>query len=234
MVRAARSILSLNRAKEVAILTRLLELGPEHRLLDVGCGDGFWTARFARHAREVVGMDIDERMIAYARAHHSRRNLRFERGSALNLAYEDGSFDRVVAVSAVEHFPDSRASLKEMTRVLKPGGIVALSVDSLIPNNSSPTFRSWHSRRHCVNTYYDAVRLREELSGAGLGVEESSFEELFTSRVGGALRALFIRYPRILLPIFPIFLAGCRLADALGLGGRIPGQILIGRGWKIQ
>lgn len=58
MVRVARSILSLNRAKEVAILTRCLELGPEHRLLDVGCGDGFWTTRFARHAREVVGVDI--------------------------------------------------------------------------------------------------------------------------------------------------------------------------------
>jgi len=76
MLRPVRSILSLDRAKEVAILTRFLELGPEQRLLDVGCGDGFWTARLARHAR----------------AHHSRRNLRFERGSALSLAYDDASF----------------------------------------------------------------------------------------------------------------------------------------------
>jgi len=232
MVRAARSILSLNRAKEVAILTRFLELGPEHRLLDVGCGDGFWTIRLARHAREVVGVDVDERVIASAQARQSRPNLRFERGSTLSLAYEDASFDRVVAVSALEHFEDSRASLKEMARVLKPGGILALSVDSLAPDNSSSSFRRWHARRHDVNAYYDGVKLSEELFDAGLDSDGSTHHEIFTSRFAGQLRELFIRHPKVLFPLFPFFLAGCRLADTLGLGGRIPGQILVGRAWK--
>jgi hypothetical protein len=76
------------------------------------------------------------------------------------------------------------------------------------------------------------VRLSKELFEAGLSWEESACHEIFTSRLASRLRSLFIRHPKVLFPLFPIFLSGCRLADALGLGGRTSGQILVGRAWK--
>ena len=65
----------------------------------------------------------------------------------------DNTFDKVVSVSCLEHFADPLQGLREMARVLKPGGRLAISVDSLLTENSPLSFREWHARRHFVTHY---------------------------------------------------------------------------------
>jgi SAM-dependent methyltransferase len=232
--REARSVLHLNRPREVAVLTRMMDLGPEHYLLDVGCGDGYLTTKFARSAREVVGIDPDSKMLAVARTLHARSNIRFDNGIAEKLPYPDATFDRVVAVSVVEHFRDPATGLKEMARVLKPGGVLAISVDSLLPENSPEAFRNWHAPRYHVTTYFRLDQIVEMIRASGLSPDRESLQGIHTSRGAGALRRFYMRHKACCFPLFPLFLAACRFSDLIGLGGRMPPQILIIRAQKSQ
>ena len=230
--RNARSILHLNRPREVAVLTKMLGLDSGHRLLDVGCGDGYLTTKFARHVRQVVGIDPDATMLAKARLLHSRPNIEYEIGLAEKLPYADAAFDRVVAVSVVEHFNSPGGGLKEMARVLKPGGVLAISVDSLLPENSPDNFRRWHAARYHVTTYFRRDQILALLRDCGLIPDEAGMDKIHTSQLAGALRRFYMRHKAWCFPFFPFFLVGCRFADATGLGGRMPPQILIVRAEK--
>lgn len=232
--RDTRSILHLNRPKEVAVLTRLMELGTEHHLLDVGCGDGYLTTRFAKTACFVVGIDPDARMLGAARRLHAKPNIKFDEGTAEKLPYPNVTFDRVVAVSVVEHFHDPAAGLKEMARVLKPGGILAISVDSLLPENSPESFRQWHASRYRVTTYFRLEQILDILRDAGLNPDTQSLQGIHVSKCASALRRCYMRHKVWCFPAFPLFLGACRLSDRIGLGGRVPPQILILRALKPQ
>ena len=212
----------------------MLELNSGHRLLDVGCGDGYLTTKFARHARQVTGIDPDTAMLTDARTLHAEPNVEYDAGSAEKLPYADASFDRVVAVSVVEHFDSPEGGLKEMSRVLKPGGVLAISVDSLLPENSPEDFRRWHATRYHVTTYFRREQILALLRDSGLIPDEAGMDKIHTSQLAGALRRFYMRHKVWCFPLFPFFLAGCRLADATGLGGRTPPQILIVRAEKPQ
>jgi hypothetical protein len=112
-----------------------------------------------------------------------------------------------------------------MARVLKPGGRAALSVDSLLPENSPTAFREWHKRRHFVTQYFSQDKLSEMAEAVGLRLEPERTVHLFRSRVAAYLRQTFIRRPRFWLPVFPLFYAAVRLAD--GISDDTHGQIIV-------
>src|SRR6266545_3264494 len=148
--RVSRSFLTLNRDREYTTLKQMLALRATDTVLDVGSGDGFWTARFAKHCTRVIGLEPDEQTLGYARTLHNRPNVLYVRGAAESLPFPDSTFDKVVSVSCLEHFANPLQGLREMARVLKPAGRVALSVDSLLSENSPSSFREWHKHRHFV------------------------------------------------------------------------------------
>src|SRR6266704_522377 len=148
MARMSRSLLTLNRDREYTILKQMLALSTTDTVLDAGSGDGFWTARFATYCAHITGLEPDEHTLAYARTLHQRPNVVYVCGVAESLPFPNSTFDKVVSISCLEHFADPLQGLREMTRVLKPGGRLALSVDSLLPQNSPSAFRAWHQRRH--------------------------------------------------------------------------------------
>lgn len=96
-------------------------------VLDAGCGFGGTLAavfdEFASCA--LTGLNIDDRQLAYAR--EAVPGARFVQGDACALPFADASFDRVLAVECIFHFPSRAKFLKEAARVLKPGGRIALS-----------------------------------------------------------------------------------------------------------
>ena len=205
--RNIRSAVTLNRNTEIKPLCATLQLRRADSLLDVGCGDGYWTVRFAERAGRVVALDPDDGHLAHARVHHTRPNVAYQQGVGEALPFAAESFDKVVSVSSVEHFRDPLKGFAEMYRILRPGGRMAVSVDTLIPENSSAGFRAWHSKRHFVTTYFREHDLLDSLMRIGFQVEPHATIHLFRSKLTRRAREIFIRQPRLLLPLFPIFRA---------------------------
>jgi len=94
----------------------------ECRILNVGGSAGAIDNFLAEHARQVIGIDIDEAAIEHAQKSFRRDNLEFRVADALNLPFGDESFDVVICSHVYEHVPDPARMFEEIRRVLKPGG----------------------------------------------------------------------------------------------------------------
>lgn len=106
-------------------------LRPDQRLLDVGCGPGTITVEFAGRLTdgEVIGIDYVPDIITKAAADPATSdlaNLRFAVGDVYALDFDDDAFDIVHAHQVLQHVSDPVAALREMRRVVKPDGIVAI------------------------------------------------------------------------------------------------------------
>ena len=102
---------------------------PSDRILDVGCGTGeFERLILSEHPEQpMVGVDISEKMLSAARQKNSTHSsATFLRANASALPFPDNSFDLVVSASAFHYFDQPMASLREMRRVLAPGGSVVI------------------------------------------------------------------------------------------------------------
>jgi ubiquinone/menaquinone biosynthesis C-methylase UbiE len=98
--------------------------------LDIATGPGFVALAFAECVRRVVAVDLTPAMLARAGAERERRNaanLDVALADAGVLPFADGTFDLVTCGSAFHHFPEPERILAEMTRILRPGGLVAIS-----------------------------------------------------------------------------------------------------------
>ena len=110
----------------------LAEIGELHletaRVLDVGCSAGLVAAELARQAGSVIGVDVDVEAIRYAAAEHAGpRAPRFLVASGLRLPFGDQSFDAVVCNHVYEHVADPFRLMREIHRVLRPGGACYLA-----------------------------------------------------------------------------------------------------------
>lgn len=101
-------------------------------ILDVGCGTGFSTHLLCKHGYSATGVDLSELFIT---THRSTVEAQFAVSDALDLPFSAGSFDAVASAALVEHLPDVAQALREMLRVLRPGGLLLV----LAPNHCSLT-----------------------------------------------------------------------------------------------
>jgi ubiquinone/menaquinone biosynthesis C-methylase UbiE len=94
------------------------------RVLDVGCGQGIDLANFALGGAEVTGIDLTPRHVELARSHLAALGLEgaVVEGDAEAMPFEDGSFYLVSSNGVLHHTPDMGAALREIRRVLRPGG----------------------------------------------------------------------------------------------------------------
>src|SRR4051812_23933717 len=99
-------------------------------VLDVGCGQGIDVARYAMAGARATGIDLTPRHTELARTHLSAFGLTGEivQGDAESLPFADASFDRVSSNGVLHHTPDMPAALREVRRVLRPGGEARLIV----------------------------------------------------------------------------------------------------------
>ncbi|MEP3440704.1 MAG: bifunctional 2-polyprenyl-6-hydroxyphenol methylase/3-demethylubiquinol 3-O-methyltransferase UbiG [Sulfitobacter sp.] len=92
-------------------------------VLDLGCAGGFMAEALDDRGALVTGIDPAKESIAAARAHAQGRAITYDVGVGEALPYSDCTFDTVVCVDVLEHVQDVEAVLKEVHRVLKPGGM---------------------------------------------------------------------------------------------------------------
>jgi ubiquinone/menaquinone biosynthesis C-methylase UbiE len=123
-------------------LNRLLEVvqpRPDWRALDIATGGGHTALAVAARVREVVATDLTAEMLAAAEAFVRGKgvtNVTFREADATALPFADGEFDLVTCRLAPHHFPDCAGFVREMARVLRPGGIAAM-IDNITPGNAA-------------------------------------------------------------------------------------------------
>lgn len=113
--------------QRIARLVAAARLTGNERVLDIATGPGYIAEAFAKAAREVVGMDLTDAMLAIARERTARRgltNISFLTGDALHLPFEDNQFDLVVCRLALHHVTKPGLVVREMSRVCRSNGTV--------------------------------------------------------------------------------------------------------------
>lgn len=114
------------------LVVEAADIRPGQRVLDSGCGFGGTLESINKRltGMDLVGVNIDGRQLVYARKQvlpAAGNRVEFVAADACALPFPDASFDRALAVECVFHFPSRLAFLKQAARLLKPGGLLALS-----------------------------------------------------------------------------------------------------------
>ena len=138
------------------------------RILDVGCGTGANLLMLSKYG-DAEGVDVSEDALAFCRE-RGLKNVKL--GAAEKLPYEDGTFDLVTALDVVEHLDDDLGGLREMRRVLRPGGRVLLFVPTFMFLWGLQDDVSNHRRR------YRLPELRRVLEQAGFEIERTTYANI--------------------------------------------------------
>lgn len=118
------------RAPELRAILDMLPLTPNDSVLDLACGDGWYSIEFARRVHEVVAVDLSPAYLDLARRNavtaQQTERIRFEQADAEALPFADNMFDLTWCAQSFYSLPDPLAALREMARVTRPGGCVAV------------------------------------------------------------------------------------------------------------
>ena len=110
----------------------------ESRVLDLACGVGYGSAILKlAGAGQVTGVDLSDQAVAYAREHYAAPGVSFvcSEGAAFTPA---GLFDVVVSLETIEHVPDARGFVAQLTRFVAPGGVLIGSVPTTLSSDVNP------------------------------------------------------------------------------------------------
>ncbi|MEB7583705.1 methyltransferase domain-containing protein [Serratia rubidaea] len=164
-------------------LGQLLAAYPQARVLDLGCGAGHASFTAAAQVAQVVAYDLSAQMLAVvAQAAQTRGldNIQTQQGMAETLPFADGEFDLVISRYSAHHWHDVGQALREVKRVLKPGGR-AIMMDVVSPGHPLldiylQTVEALRDTSHVRN--YAPGEWTGMLTAAGLLVEEVTADRL--------------------------------------------------------
>ncbi len=117
-------------AEHLKLYSNLLSLAPGEKLLDVGCGEGYYTQSLANECGRAIGLDMSYSVLELLKGLKTFNPARVPivNGDVETLALASESIDKAICSHVLEHVLDDRAVLNEIHRVLKPGGIAVLGV----------------------------------------------------------------------------------------------------------
>lgn len=164
---------------------------------DIGCGPGVFTRYLCERAANVYAADIDEASLSRVRARHrDKKNLNCVVTFADCLPFTDGSLDTVLLLEVLEHLADDVAGIREVCRVLAPGGRLVLSVP--VPPGEVHESDPWGHKREG----YQLEQLRDLLRNNGFQVQDHRFAQFKFSRIGERLVQRWRRSFHLPAPIF--------------------------------
>lgn len=112
-------------------IAKVLNAPPQAKLLDAGCGICDYAIRLASRGFDVVAVDFSESVLAAAKANLERHGFTNQivlgRENLLELTFDDESFDYILCWGVLMHIPDLEGAISELTRVLKPAGMLVIS-----------------------------------------------------------------------------------------------------------
>lgn len=176
-------------------------------VLDIGSGDGYWTNYFGKFCSKITGVEPYQEHLNIAKKNYSG-NCTFISGSAENLEFDSNSFDKVFSVCTFEHLYNDALAFSEINRVLKPGGKLLATVDSLNSKYISEEYKRKHMKECYCAQLYTLESISKKLSRAGfknieanyiIGNRLSVFYEIFSEKIG--VLSYFL-----LLPLYPLIM----------------------------
>jgi ubiquinone/menaquinone biosynthesis C-methylase UbiE len=217
-----------------AVLKMLEGDGTFDRILDVGCGTGDYIQVASRHKGSYFGVDYSWPMINQARQQisgHGKQHL-FLVGSGEDLPYQNNCFDLVMAMGYIEYFQEPFVPLREIQRILKPGGILVMqshkrelfsNLDRFVINPLRSIFRRTSKRTDSqlppmwVNKQYSQHQLDELLRGFGLVRIDYTFNNFFVFPrfMRRRFPHLYIRLSEVITQLCPRF-CGFLAANYIG------------------
>ncbi|MEU4543739.1 class I SAM-dependent methyltransferase [Nonomuraea dietziae] len=161
-----------------------LPVGPGIRVLDLGCGGGRHAFEALRRGADVVAFDMDQSELDGVKSMFAAMEETGEaagtgetvQGTALDMPFEDNSFDRVIAAEVLEHIHEDTAAMREILRVLKPGGLAAVTVPAFLPERISWALsEDYHTAPGGHIRIYTLAELKAKLKATGFKVGPHHF-----------------------------------------------------------
>ena len=158
-----------------------LDLEAGDRVLDVGCGTGFATEGLLQHTDDVWGLDQSAHQLEKAYGKFGKRgSVKFHRGDAERLPFDDDSFDAYWSSGSIEYWPNPVDALAEARRVTKPGGTV------LVVGPDYPNLTLFQKLADAIMLFYDEAEADRMFAAAGF----EEFEHHIQQRAPGTPRAI--------------------------------------------
>lgn len=183
-------------------------------LLDAGMGPGRLLEELARRGWAVSGLDISERMVELAAARMPHARGRLVRGSVTELPFGDASFDAVSASGVIEYVDDPELAIRELVRVLRPGGLAVLSNPNLSALDTRWGLRVWNPSVRAVKRALPGLAPRPAPYDKPSLIGVPDFVEMV--RAAGAVPVALRHACAIVLPT-PFDLAAPKLARRLSI-----------------
>jgi len=167
------------------------------RVADIGCGPGVFLRYLADRATSVFAADIDEAALRRVKARHRGiKNLQYVVTLVGQLPFEEGKLDTVVFLEVLEHLSDDLGGIREIHRVLVPGGKLVLSVP--IPPGETNEDDPWGHKREG----YTLEELQALLENQGFEIQDHRFAQFRFSRIAEKLIRNWRRWLKLPAPIF--------------------------------
>jgi len=136
-------------------------IGQGKKILDYGCGSGFLVGKLQESGLDAYGVDISKEAISLG-VSRGIKNLSI--ASGIELDFADNFFDAVLALDVVEHIEDDKAAIKELGRLVRPGGYLILTVPAYQWMWGIQDEVAHHYRRYSMKSILDLIKTRLDLT----------------------------------------------------------------------